>query len=174
MRWRGLGIALLIIVSTLVLIGLLGSRGTGAPAVTPVIVKTELRRVNSGYQQKYVKEANDLWTKYVPKSGPANTVQGELIRAVARLRDEAQRNGNMNWDAGYKQFTVFLNDTLSNSAVFDAATQAEIRADIKRLQNYDEPYTEDDIYARLSDHVVEWCQANPTPVERAVEPNEKR
>ena len=43
---------------------------------------------------KYYKETKYLWNTYVPKKGQALTVQGELVRAVEKLRDEAQRNGN--------------------------------------------------------------------------------
>jgi hypothetical protein len=47
---------------------------------------------------KYFEEAKHLWRTYVPKQGQSETVQGELIRAIEKLRDEAQRNGNGNWD----------------------------------------------------------------------------
>ncbi len=36
----------------------------------------------------------------VPLSGEAETLQGELVRCVDNLNDEAMRNGWMNWDAG--------------------------------------------------------------------------
>ena len=38
---------------------------------------------------KYAEEAKQLWQTYVPKSGQADTVQGELIRAIEKLQDEA-------------------------------------------------------------------------------------
>ncbi|MFD3274338.1 hypothetical protein ACE3MS_30040 [Paenibacillus dendritiformis] len=50
---------------------------------------------------KYFNEAKYLWQTYVPKQGQAETVQGELIRAIEKLRGEAQRNGNINWDKGF-------------------------------------------------------------------------
>ena len=37
----------------------------------------------------------------MPKRGHARTFSGELLRAVEKLRDEAMRNGNANWDAGF-------------------------------------------------------------------------
>jgi hypothetical protein len=40
---------------------------------------------------KYFEEAKFLWQNFVPQSGQADKIQGELIRAVERLRDEAQR-----------------------------------------------------------------------------------
>ena len=53
---------------------------------------------------KYYAEAKRLWSTYVPKNGQADTVQGELIRAIEKLRDEVQRNGNGNWDRGHQIF----------------------------------------------------------------------
>lgn len=46
---------------------------------------------------KYQQEARSLWQTSVPPRGQAATVQGELLRAVEKLRDEARRNGNLNW-----------------------------------------------------------------------------
>lgn len=68
---------------------------------------------------KYFKEAKYLWQTYVPKQGQAETVQGELIRAIEKLRGEAQRNGNINWDRGFVIFCDFLETTLCESGVFD-------------------------------------------------------
>jgi hypothetical protein len=46
---------------------------------------------------RYFNEARALWKAHVPKRGQAHTVQGELMRTVEKLRDEAKRNGNVNW-----------------------------------------------------------------------------
>ena len=47
----------------------------------------------------YFEEAKSIWQTYVPKSGQAETVQGELLRAVEKLRDEAIRNGKPERDS---------------------------------------------------------------------------
>jgi hypothetical protein len=49
----------------------------------------------------YEVDAKRIWKTCIPPSGKATTVQGELLRAVEKLRDEAQRNGNANWDDGH-------------------------------------------------------------------------
>src|ERR1044072_8758514 len=56
-------------------------------------------------------EFRALWQSLVPDSGQASTVQGELIRSVGRLRDEAERNGNANWDEGHELFCYFIEIT---------------------------------------------------------------
>nr|WP_176573403.1 hypothetical protein [Nonomuraea pusilla] len=42
---------------------------------------------------QYAEETRRIWKTYVPLRGQADTVQGELLRAVEKLRDEAQSNG---------------------------------------------------------------------------------
>lgn len=112
----------------------------------------------------HFEEAKHLWQTYVPKSGQADTVQGELIRAIEKLRDEAQRNGNCNWDHGHETFCSFIRDTLCGSGTFDKATIAEIKSDIARLEDYEHPYCEDDLFDRLTDRIVEWYHRHPDPI----------
>jgi len=57
---------------------------------------------------KYFEEAKFIWKNYVPKSGQADTVQGELLRVIEKLRYEAQDNGNINWDDGFEMFCHYI------------------------------------------------------------------
>jgi hypothetical protein len=116
------------------------------------------------YTEKYREEAGRLWRTYVPARGQAETVQGELIRAVEKLRDEAQRNGNVNWGKGHVILSNYLRNTLIDSGPFDAAAVEEIGRDIDRVLDFEHPETDDDPYNRLSDRVVEWARAHPHPV----------
>jgi hypothetical protein len=93
-----------------------------------------------------------------------------LIRAVEKLRDEAHRNGNMNWDGGHEILAAFVRDTLVGSTVFDESACAEIRADVARLLDYERPDTSDEPFDRLTDRIVEWSRAHPEPVPRATNP----
>jgi hypothetical protein len=104
----------------------------------------------------YFEEAKNIWQTHVPKSGQAETVQGELLRAVEKLRDEATRNGNGNWDEGFKILLNYLKEKLSDSSVYDKATIAETLKILSRLEDYKTPYLEDDLYDTLSDRVVEY------------------
>jgi hypothetical protein len=118
---------------------------------------------------KHFEEARMLWQTYVPARGQADTVQGELIRAVEKLRDEAQRNGNINWRDDHAILVGFINDTLLESGLFDASARREIEADTQRLLDFKRPETDDEPYDRLTDRVVEWARAQVEPVRR--EPN---
>jgi hypothetical protein len=113
---------------------------------------------------QYFEEARDLWRTYVPRRGQAESVQGELIRAVEKLRDEAQRNGNVNWNDGFEILARFLRDTLVTSGLFAPPIVEEIDRDVARLLYFDAPETGDEPYDRLTDRVVEWARAHPDPV----------
>lgn len=105
---------------------------------------------------QHLKEATKIWQMYVPKSGQAETVQGELLRAVEKLRDEATRNGNGNWDEGFEILLRYLENHLYDPAVYLSATIGSTKAIILRLRDFDNPYLEDDLYDELGDRVVEY------------------
>ena len=104
----------------------------------------------------YFEEEKAIWQKFVPRSGQAETVQGELLRAVEKLRDEAIRNGNGNWDKGFEILLAYLNDKLLDKEVFNEEQIEETRKILKRLKNYDDPYLEDDYYDLLDNRVVDY------------------
>ena len=104
----------------------------------------------------YENEARAIWKEFVPQSGQADTVQGELMRAVEKLRDEAIRNGNANWDKGFKILLRYLDQHLTDAAVFPKATRAATRKTIWRLGFAMLPVLDDDVYDRLGDRVVEY------------------
>jgi hypothetical protein len=123
---------------------------------------------------KYPKEVKYIWQNYVPKSGQADTVQGELMRSIEKLRDEAQRNGNCNWDDGHVILSNFIKETLCESLVFNDQIKQEITEDIKVLQNYNYPQTEDEIFDRLTDRIIEWYLENKEPIPHKENPSLKR
>lgn len=126
---------------------------------------------------KYFEDAKYLWKTSVPKSGQADTVQGELMRAVEKLRWEAQNNGNGNWDdenghinEDFVRFCDFLEETLAVTPPFEKDSLQEIRNDITRLRDFVRPYLEDDIYERLEDRIVELHRFFGKPIKRELDP----
>ena len=104
----------------------------------------------------HFEEAKSIWQTYVPKRGQAETVQGELLRAVEKLRDESIRNGNANWDDGFEILLAYLTDRLTDPATYSPEAIAGTKAALDRLRDYDHPYLEDDLYDQLGDRVVEY------------------
>ena len=81
-----------------------------------------------------------------------------------KLRDQAQRNGNINWDRGHVILARFVLDTLIASRLFDARKRVKIESDVERLLDYKHPETKDEVYDRLAERVVDWCRAHPEPI----------
>lgn len=103
-----------------------------------------------------------IWEELVPLSGTAGTVQGELLRAVESLRSEARRNGNGNWGQRFEELLDVLEYYLLDGDIVPEARRFEIGDDIARLRNSEfTPYLDNDLYDRLADAVVTFCESNP-------------
>ncbi|WP_280166771.1 hypothetical protein [Priestia aryabhattai] len=121
---------------------------------------------------KYFEQAKEIWTKYVPKNGQSDIVEGELIRAIEKLRWEAQSNGNGNWDEGFEVLASYILEILNDNEVFNPESLLEIKSDVNTLLTSEyEPYLEDDLYDRLADRVIGWHLAKNGPIKRTINPN---
>lgn len=125
-------------------------------------------RVN---QKDYFKTAKTIWQKLVPKSGQAHTVQGELLRAIEKLRDEAQRNGNGNFNTNCHVLLIgYLRNYLADDRIFDQETVKQITDDLDKLTKKNRPYMEDDVYDRITDRIVDWYLKNPQQLPHQANP----
>ena len=123
---------------------------------------------------KYFEEAKFVWKNYVPKDGQADTVQGELLRAIEKLRYESQNNGNINWDDRLEMFCDYIWNTLSRWGKFSNEVLTELKNDLERIQDYENPYVEDDLYDRITDNIMEWYLQNKEPIKREKNLNQYR
>jgi hypothetical protein len=122
--------------------------------------------------KNYFETAKVIWQKLVPKSGQADTVQGELLRAIEKLRDEAQRNGNGNFNKNCHGLLIdFLRKELAGKNLFEKEITDEIDNDLDRLSIGKKPYLEDDLYDRITERIVDWYLKNPTKIAHI--PNDK-
>lgn len=113
----------------------------------------------------YFETAKMIWQKLVPKSGQADTVQGELLRAIEKLRDEAQRNSNGNFNKSCHGILIeYLKQNLIDENVFEKGTIEEIKEDLDRLLKKNNPYIDDDLYDRITNRIVDWYLKNPKAV----------
>lgn len=117
-------------------------------------------------KEEYHQNAKYIWKTYVPKSGVAETIQGELLRSIEKLRDEAHRNGNKNWNNSFshEQLALFIQKTLIESNIFEPNVVDQIKEHIVRILNYKSPETSDDIYDFITYRIVDWYTKNPTPI----------
>jgi hypothetical protein len=109
---------------------------------------------------RYFDEARTIWMTKVPPNGQADTIEGELLRAVEKLRREAQANGNINWDEGFEILIRFLRTHLLDAAIYPDDVLKATRAILDRLSRPGLPVVEDGPYDELGDRVVEWYRHN--------------
>ncbi|MGV3613137.1 MAG: hypothetical protein ACO1N0_19405 [Fluviicola sp.] len=122
--------------------------------------------------EEYFNKAKLIWTNFVPRSGQADTVQGELLRAIEKLRDEAQRNGNINFNPScHSMLIAYLRRFLLDTTLFDQKQLASINQDLDRLEQENQPYLEDDLYDRINDRIVDWFEKNPEGLPHEDNPN---
>jgi hypothetical protein len=119
---------------------------------------------------KYPEVARTIWKTLVPPRGQASSVQGELLRAIEKLKDEAQRNGNINYSKSHKKLAGFIQATLATSGIWDSRTIAKLKKETKKLEFAARPYLEDDIYDFLTDLACEFFIANPTSIAHQLDP----
>ena len=122
------------------------------------------RRLHDGSEaitvnaSSWQKQHAELWQLLVPSSGPAKTVQGEVIRISGRIGDELQRNGGCNWDTHYDAMAEALLGHVQTQVALSEEELRELRAAVKSLRRED---ASNATLARLS---VAWVLKNPTPV----------
>lgn len=113
------------------------------------------------------KEQAKLWKTLVPASGPAETLQGELIRLAGKLTDQAYRNGNMNWDDSYPTSWRFIGQKISDDTIFSEQEKKQIKDSIEEIiRDFEQPDLsgEGSAYYIVSQRVVDWCMAHPKPI----------
>lgn len=77
----------------------------------------------------------DLWKQLVPEEGCAETLQGELVRAIGKIEGEYFRNGMMNWGDGYYgALNMLIHSTLKKEKSFSRLVKKVIDADIAVIE----------------------------------------
>lgn len=100
----------------------------------------------------------ELWELLVPSSGPADTVQGEVIRISGRIHRELYGNGGVNWDAGFKKMATAFLEHVGAGKPLPGPQLDEAAAIVAALRRKD-----GDTH-RLCALGVAWVGLNPKPV----------
>jgi hypothetical protein len=116
----------------------------------------------------------DLWRELVPVGGEAETLQGELVRSIQNLSDEAFRNGYINWSEKHEEFIKVLERYLRDRQTFDAQALQELRDDLAHVRRSGRTLQEEgelsdmayESLTRIARRVVEWCDAHPELIYR--------
>ena len=83
-----------------------------------------------------------------------------MLRGLDNLRDEAQRNGNVNFNKVYKEYADFIAATLGSAAFFENKEKNKITEATKKLSHAKKPYLDDDIYDYLTDQICIFYKHN--------------
>ncbi len=111
-------------------------------------VLTIQKIMSEDYQQKYFDECKFIWKNYVPKSGQADNLQGELLREIEKIRCEAQDNGNINWNDNFSSYCDFISKKLLEQSIFSEAEKEEITLIVSYLKecgNYAQKFSAEQI-----------------------------
>ncbi len=147
-----------------------------SPTSAPLVDTTKFYPVNSNdsLQPIYRETAKFLWQTYVPKSGQAETQQGEMIRIIERLDNEIRGNAKANWNDQFVILGNSLRDSLIQSQTFPEEIKNEIKADIDSLtRNEDELFLEDAIYDRITRRIIEWYWRHKQEIRHVANPKLK-
>ncbi|MDO8341159.1 MAG: hypothetical protein Q7T59_04235, partial [Candidatus Woesebacteria bacterium] len=123
-------------------------------------------------------KTNAIWKKLVPKEGVAKTIQGEMVRAIGRIKGDYYRNGFGNWYPMFYELSQFLATHLIDESTFKPFTLSVLRADIRVINQcgnravaagnpyetipsiFSADYTEE-AFTRLDAAIVAWCKRHP-------------
>jgi hypothetical protein len=115
---------------------------------------------------RYENDFRRIWKEHVPPSGQSNTVEGELVRAIEKLCDEALRNGNGNWDDGHERLLAYVRAKLLDPALFTPETLSQTAETLDLISDPDTPWLDPEPYDELIDRAIEYfyhygSQAHP-------------
>jgi hypothetical protein len=117
-----------------------------------------------------------LWDELVPPSGPAKTVQGEIIRIVGKLTREAYTNGNVNWGPSCTVMWKFVARTLNDPQTFTDTERARIKEWVKviiRDRHRPDVSGDGSPYYLVAEKAVAWVLAHPNPIPYIPDPRVK-
>ena len=137
-----------------------------------------------GYKPQHTEDLRVIWKTQVPSQGQADTLQGELLRQLEALRNEALGNGNVNWDDNFAWFCDFISGTLINANVYPQPRMnnvAEAIAYIRYCGEYARSYgngeisdddvnpmlfayVDHDLYDYVADAIAEFSLQHPEPI----------
>ena len=106
------------------------------------------------YEQDNFETCKWIWKNYVPKSGQASVLQGELLRELEKLRCEAQDNGNINWDSDFSYFCNFISETLCDQTIYTDDEKVRLKLILSYLLECGE-YAEKFYDGQISDQEVD-------------------
>jgi hypothetical protein len=108
---------------------------------------------------------NRLQKELVPIAGESGTLQGELVRCINNLNDEAHRNGWINFDEADIESLDVLRRYLPDASIFSQAICQQIHISLDAVRYAGERGADEgkfgyDELTFLAQRVAEWCHSH--------------
>lgn len=104
---------------------------------------------------------SQLWDFLIPSNGPAQTVQGEVVRITGKVRGEIYRNGGGNWGKDFRKMLDALLVHLRSGTPLEDSLLEEAAMLVKEIRSTGDG---DDEPTRLCELAVHWVTLNPAAV----------
>ncbi len=102
---------------------------------------------------------DELWDLLVPSSGPAATIQGEVIRIAGRISHEMEHSGGTNWDLDFTKMTESFIELLQTGAALPEPALNVCKEEVASIIEGGGIDTDP-----LMESAVAWVLLNPQPV----------
>lgn len=132
---------------------------------TPIYKPSNTQQPKFPTNYRFPEIVEHIRENMIPVRGEADTIEGEMLRGLDILKDEAQRNGNGNYSKTHKEFAEFILKTLSEAPSIDKAEKVKIGKAVKKLMDAKSPYLDDDVYDYLTDQICIFYKENIKPSE---------
>jgi len=109
-------------------------------------------------ETEWKKQFNELWDMFIPSSGHAATIQGEVIRIAGLIADEVDRNGGANWDKEYRKMGKAYLQYIGRENPLPKDEIEKLKIILSSLDNL---YDETD---NLIKYAVKWVSQNLMPI----------
>jgi len=114
------------------------------------------------HKETWQESLKRLTKELVPLGGEADTLQGELVRCIGNLSDEAHRNGWMNWDVGDEEAIDVLCRYLPDQVVFSDEICRQIQKALDKVRYAGKDGADQGAFGYaelkfLAQRVADWC-----------------
>jgi hypothetical protein len=112
-------------------------------------------------EKPWKKQFHEYWNLLVPKSGEAETLQGEVIRIVGKVGHEILDNGSINWN---KDFSKMLQKLIQYFSKGIKLSEIDIETAANAKKQLSGGSFNEEAIEKLEEMAIKWVLANPTPI----------
>jgi len=112
-------------------------------------------------EKPWKKQFHEFWNLFVPNSGKAETVQGEIIRIVGKVGHEILDNGGINWN---KDFSIMLQTLIKCFSKGVSLSKEDLDTASSAKKQLSGGAFNEEAIEKLEELAVKWVLANPETI----------